>query len=238
MYQAVTGFGVAAAIATEAVRPTVTTTAQTRSLTGIALRALRPPPGRVDPARARPTRSPRGRALAARRAPTARLHPRARASRSAPAGPALLAPPPCLEGRRRLVTCLCRLAGALLQACDRSCDAEERLVEVAHERRAVTVEKDSDEQPAQQLARRLAQLPGEIGALLRSRTEQSRTAHRPGPRPVSLAERRFERVAKLLAAERLGLEERELPAVEGIAEPHVVVRRAQPNANAARNRRT
>src|SRR5437667_382537 len=82
--------------------------------------------------------------------------------------------------------------------------------------------------PPPELARRLAQLPGEIGALLRGRAEQSSTTHRAGPRPVSLAERRFERVAKLLAAERLGLEERELPAVEGIAEPRVVVRRAQP----------
>src|SRR5437660_6556524 len=205
MYQALSELGVAAAAA-EDTRPATTAIAQARSLTGISLRAPRPPPERVDHARARPTRSPRGRALAARRAPTARLHPRARASRSAPAGPALLVPPPCLEGRRRLVTCLCRLAGALLQACDRSCDAEERLVEVAHERRAVTVEKDGDEQPAQELARRLAQLPGEIGALLRGRAEQSSTTHRAGPRPVSLAERRFERVAKLLAAERLGLE--------------------------------
>src|SRR5690348_6866633 len=119
MYQAVTGSGVAAAAAAHHARPaTATATMQASSLTGIARQAPRPPPARVGRARAPPTRSPRGRARAARREATARPRPRARAPRSAPAGPTLLAPPPRLEGRRQLVTCLSQLAGALLEAFD------------------------------------------------------------------------------------------------------------------------
>src|SRR5690242_14968144 len=103
MYQAATGLGVAAATAAHHATPTTANASvQARSLTGIARRAPRPPHARVGRARAPPTRLPRGRARAARRGATARPRPRARAPRSAPAGPTLLAPPPCLEGRRQL----------------------------------------------------------------------------------------------------------------------------------------
>src|ERR1041385_7396348 len=118
MYQALTGFGVAVAAAAHDASAPATTRAQERSLMDISRRAPRPPHVRAGRARARPTRSPRGRARAARRGARARSRPRARAPRSVRAGPTLLAPPPCLEGRRQLVTCLCQLARALLEACD------------------------------------------------------------------------------------------------------------------------
>src|SRR5436853_3165755 len=73
------------------------------------------------------------------------------------------------------------LAGALLEACDRVRDAEQRLVEVAHERAPVAVQEEGDEQAAQQLAGRLAQLLCEVGALRRGRAEQGSAAHCGGP---------------------------------------------------------
>src|SRR5262249_46178196 len=102
-------------------------------------RALPPQPGHADPALARPTPPPRARAHAARRGATAHRHLRARAPRFAPVGPERHAPPPCPEGRRQVVTCLCRLARALLEARDRARGAEQRLVELANERAAVFV---------------------------------------------------------------------------------------------------
>src|SRR5262245_27469919 len=238
MYQAVTALGAAAATLVRA-SPTARTLATARSLTNVTRappREPRRPHGRADPARARPTRSLRARARAARRAARARRHLRTRAPRSAPAGPALRAPPPCLEGRRQLVTCLSQLARALLEACDRFGNAEQSLVELADEPGAIAVQQERDEQAAQQLARRLPQLLREICALLRRRTEQRGAAHGRRPRPVAFAERRLQRVAKLLAAERLGLEERELPAVEGVPEVRVFVGCAEPDANVARHR--
>ena len=50
------------------------------------------------------------------------------------------------------MTCLCRLARAPLETCDRARDAEQRLVEVADERAPVAVQEHRDEQPPQQLA--------------------------------------------------------------------------------------
>src|SRR5689334_23054873 len=100
MYQAVTGFGVAASAAADDTRTAMEASAQARSLRDISQRGLRPPYARAGRVRAPPTPSPHGRARVAQRGAKARSHPRARAPRSAPAGPALLAPPPCLEGRR------------------------------------------------------------------------------------------------------------------------------------------
>ena len=111
------------------------------------------------------------------------------------------------------MTCLCRLTRALLETCDRARGSKKRLVEVADEREPIAVQEDGDEQTAQQLARRLPQLLGQAGALLRRRSEQRRATHRRRPGSVPFAERGLERVAKLLAPERLGLEEGELPAV-------------------------
>src|SRR5207245_3502325 len=58
---------------------------------------------------------------------------------------------------------------------------------------------------------------------LRGLAEQRGGAHAGGPGPVAVTERGLERVAELLGAERVVLEERELPAVERVAEPCVVV---------------
>src|SRR4029077_21163446 len=144
--------------------------------------------------------------------------PRARGLRFAPAGPGPLALPPYLEGRGQLVTCLCRLARAPLEACDRGRDAEQRLVEVAYESTPVAVQEDGDEEAAHQLAARSAQLLGEVGALGRGRAEQGGTAHRGRPGSFAFPKRGLERVTELLAAKGLRLEERQLPAVERISE--------------------
>ena len=122
------------------------------------------------------------------------------------------------------MTCLCRLARALLEIRDRAGGTEQRLVELADERAPVVVQENRDEQATHELAGRLAQLRGEVGALRRRLAEQRGAAHRRGPRAVAVAERGLERMAELLAAERIGLEERELPAVERVAEARVVVR--------------
>src|SRR5947208_1798845 len=235
MYQAVTGCVAAATVADHA-RPAAKVSVHARSLMGISPRAPRPPHARAGHARGRPSPSPPGRAPSARRGGTARTHPRARVPRSAPAGPALLAPPPCLEGRRRPVTCLSQLARALLEACDRPSGAKERFVEVAHERRTVAVQENGNDETTQQLARRFPQLLGQVGPLPRGRAQQGGAAHRGRPHPVSFAEHSFERMAQLLPAERLRLEERQLPAVEGVAEADVVVGRAEPDAHVARHR--
>src|SRR5262245_48772067 len=121
-------------------------------------RARRLPAGPAGRARARPTRLPRGRAPAVRGGATALPLPRARAPRSAPTGPAPRVLRPCLEGRRQLVTCLCRLAGALLETCDRVGDAEQCFVELPYERAPVAVQEDADEEAPQQLGARLTQL--------------------------------------------------------------------------------
>src|SRR5439155_7752261 len=140
------------------------------------------------------------------------------------------------EGRRQAVTCLWRLARALLEACDRAGGAEQRLVEVADERTPVVVQENRDEQATQQLAGRLAQLRGEVGALRRGPAEQGGTTHRGGPGSVALPERCLERVAELLAAEGLRLEERQLPAVESVAEVRVVVGGAEADPHVACHR--
>jgi hypothetical protein len=55
-----------------------------------------------------------------------------------------------------VVTCLCQLAGALLEVCDGDArGSEHHLVEIAHQPEAVAVEEHGDEQAAEQLARRL-----------------------------------------------------------------------------------
>src|SRR4051812_29395279 len=195
-----------------------------------------PPPWRADRPPARPTRSPRAPAPATRRGATAPRHPRVRGPRFAPAVPGPLALPPCPELRPQPVTCLCRLAGALLETCRPAADAEQGLVEVAHQRIPVAVEKDGDQEAPQQLAARLAQLPGEVGALGRGRAEQRRTAHRSGPGAVAFPEGGLERMPELLAAERVGLEERQLPPVERLAEVRVSVGRAEAHTHVAGDR--
>ena len=98
------------------------------------------------------------------------------------------------------------------------------------------MQEESDEQAAQQLTARRPQLLREVGALCRRRAEQGGAAHGGSPGSVALAERGLERMAELLAAERLGLEERQLPAVESVTEARVVVRYGEPDPYVARHR--
>jgi len=76
-------------------------------------------------------------------------------------------------------------------------EPEERRVELAQQRVAVAVQQERDEQPPQQVRRRLAQALDELGALAGRLAEQRRTAHRGGPRPVPLAEGGVERLPEL-----------------------------------------
>ncbi len=63
------------------------------------------------------------------------------------------------------------------------------------------------------------------GPLARALAEEQRRAQRRRPQPVGAAEQRGQRLAQLLGAERLVLEEGQLPAVERLAELGVGVRR-------------
>ena len=72
-----------------------------------------------------------------------------------------------------------------------------------------------------------AQAVLQLRAGARSLAEQDRPAHGGGPQAVVAAEERGERLAELLRLERPVLEERELPAVERLAELGIVVRAAE-----------
>ncbi len=112
--------------------------------------------------------------------------------------------------------------------------AEEHLVEVADERAAVFVQEHGDEQAADQLAASASRsFSASSARSCRGLAEQGGAAHRRRPGAVAVPERGVERVAQLLAAERLGLEERQLPAVERLAELRVVVGDAEPRRAAS-----
>src|SRR5260221_213328 len=111
----------------------------------------------------------------------------------------------------------------LCDACGLRAQAEQRLVELAQELRAVAVQEDGDEHPTDEVEGRLAEALDEVGALLRGLAEERRGAHAGGPGAVAVAERGSERVAELLRAKRVVLEERELPAVQRVAEAGVLV---------------
>src|SRR5947207_8911220 len=91
------------------------------------------------------------------------------------------------------------------------------------ERGAVAVEQDCDEQSPDEVGGCSREALGQLGALRRRLAEQRRRPHAGRPNTVALAERGVERMPQLLAPERLVLEERELPAVERVAQPRVVV---------------
>ena len=121
-------------------------------------------------------------------------------------------------------------SGGAVSACAQLCNAiatcaqaEQRAVELAHERRTVAVHQHRDEQPSHELGRRRVEALDEVGALLRRLAEQRSRAHARGVQPLAVAERRVESLLQLLAAERVVLEERELPAVERVSERDVVV---------------
>ena len=98
------------------------------------------------------------------------------------------------------------------------------------------MQENGDEEPPQQLGAGLAQLRREVGTLGRSGAEEDGTAHPGRPGSVACPERGIERMAELLAAERLRLEERQLPAVESLAEVRVVVGGAEADPHVAGHR--
>src|SRR5664279_4891613 len=119
-----------------------------------------------------------------------------------------------------------RFVSARAQLCDARgfrADAEQRVVELAQELAAIAVQEHGDEHPADEVERRLAEALDEIGALLRRLAEQCGGAHARGPGAVAVAERGAQGLPQLLGPKRIVLEERELPAVERVAEPGVVV---------------
>src|SRR5437588_134829 len=104
---------------------------------------------------------------------------------------------------------------------------EDRLVERRDQTAAVSVQEDPDERASEHVCGRVAppaQLVQQVGALAAVLAEQDRGAKGRRPKSVLPAERGAERRAQLLASERLRLEDRELPAVERLAQPRVVVR--------------
>src|SRR5206468_2195711 len=129
-------------------------------------------------------------------------------------------PPPCLDRNGLDVSARAQLCNT----CGLRAQAEQRLVELAQELRAVAVQENGDEHAAKEVERRLAEAFDQIGALLRGLAEQRCGAHAGRPRAVAVAERGSERLAQLLGAERIVLEERKLPAVECVTEARVVVR--------------
>src|SRR5262249_4307035 len=115
--------------------------------------------------------------------------------------------------------------------------AEQNAVELTDERTAILVEEHRDDQLADDLAARRAQLLDERGPLPRRLAEQRGAAHDRRPLAVALAQRAVERLAELYATERIGLKERKLPPVERGAEARVVVRAGEAHARAGRDRR-
>src|SRR5260221_1524178 len=91
----------------------------------------------------------------------------------------------------------------LCNACGLRAQAEQRLVELAQELRAVAVQQHRDEHAADEVERRLAEAVDEVGAFLRGLPEQRRGAHARGPRSVAVADRGRECLPQLLAAERV-----------------------------------
>src|SRR5262245_60999846 len=116
---------------------------------------------------------------------------------------------PSTHGRLRRE--MCQLPRGLLAG------AEQLRVELAQQRAPVAVLEHRDERAANDIGRGLAELLG-VGLV-----QKHGGAHRGSPCAVAVAERRIERVPKLLTAERVVLEERQLPPVERVAEPRVAV---------------
>ncbi|MDX6517988.1 MAG: hypothetical protein QOF50_834, partial [Gaiellaceae bacterium] len=123
--------------------------------------------------------------------------------------------------------------------------AQQRLVQRLDERAAVSVRERLDQAPAHGFlgaaARTLArdepaQRLEERSAVAAGLAEQHRRPHRSGPEPVRAAEQRRERLPELLGAKRLGLKERQLPAVERFGELRIGVRGDQASAEVGRDR--
>ena len=117
---------------------------------------------------------------------------------------------------------------------------EQRVVERVTSSAPAAVQQRLDERPAHGVARVAAEPLGaqrrdELAALPRLLGEQHGGAHRRGPRATVAAEQAVEALAHLRRAERLLGEERQLPAVERLAELAGPRRRASA-ARAARRR--
>src|SRR5207248_8645914 len=67
-----------------------------------------------------------------------------------------------------------------------------------------------------------------LRAVARRLAEQQRRSERRGPEAVGSAEQGRQRLAELLRAERLGREERQLPAIECLGKLRVLVRDRDP----------
>src|SRR5205085_12095110 len=116
-------------------------------------------------------------------------------------------------------------------------EAEQRLVETHDEARPVLVEDGLEERPPDGVGRdRACCLARREGTKLREQrralparlAEEDRAPQRRRRQSVAAAEQRCERLPELLRPERVGLEERELPAVERLAEIRIAVHAGQP----------
>ena len=113
--------------------------------------------------------------------------------------------------------------------------AEQGLVERVDELLTIAVQQRLDESTAKRVAGGSAcVLAGEgseqLDAVLAVLLQQHRGAHRGGPGAVAVPEERGERVLDLARAERLVGEQRELPAVERLAELAILVGERKPFA--------
>src|SRR5207244_4215596 len=114
-------------------------------------------------------------------------------------------------------------------------EAENRLVEHADECRTVAAHERLDERAANEIGVRIAgQARLSVSAFASVFAEQDRAAYDGRPQPVRASEQRDERLPQLLCAERAVLEQRELPAVERLAEIGIVVRRREPRTKVGR----
>ena len=217
-------------------------------------RSFARPPARGRRPRPAPTPRPRGRAPATRPATTPRLRrarPAPRSARAAPKHRVRLRP--CIDRSRSDVTCLCRLrAESVTQTrqATRSTDrprpqAEQRLVERRRRARRgprAEASRRARGEPRRGRRGRGARRAAPRASSLRSCRllgEQHRSAHRRRPGAAVAAEQADERLAHLGGAERLVGEERELPAVERLAELTVVVgERSRSRRSAASRART
>src|SRR5205085_9651683 len=125
-------------------------------------------------------------------------------------------------------------------------EAEQRLVETHDEARPVLVEDGLEERPPNGVGRdRACRLAGGKGTKLREQrralparlAEEYRAPQRRRRQSVAAPEQRCERLPELLRAERVGLEERELPAVERLAEIRIAVDAGQPRQQLPGERR-
>src|SRR5947209_20451771 len=99
------------------------------------------------------------------------------------------------------------------------------------------MEEHGDEESPHEVGARIARRVDELRTLLGGLAEERGCAHPGSPGALAVPERRVERMAELLAAERIVLEERQLPAVERIAELRILVCEREHRPQLLRDRR-